>query len=320
MEPARAEPVLGVAARASPARVHAVPAIYRVIYWVFAVVCAAAFVACLAVPYFTAGAFDYLYLAFVESLVAGGLALLSASEALRLRERFAVVPPGLLRIEPGGRHELLRWDQIVRVRERPLLQRLEVSASQERVFILEYQLDGFDELAAELAARAPAAWRGGEHGLASAALGALARDSATTFQRHWSARVLPPVIAPVVIAGSIAIFGGVLILAWLLALVAGAAWLRGWRNIRLVPREVVIAYPFRTRRIPVEAVAAVELASDPSAGQYSRPGVMLALVDGNVLWLHGAREGDVALYGALRRHCGAAAPEVERSWREEVPS
>ena len=87
-----------------------------------------------------------------------------------------------------------------------------------------------------------------------------------------------------------------------------------------MPREVVIAYPFRTRCIPVAEVAAVELAVDLTRGRRGSPGVALSLADGNILWLQGAGEGDVAFRGALRRHCGAAPPEEERSWREEAPS
>ena len=212
VEPARADPALGAAGYASPVRVHAIPAFYRVVFWGCAAGCAAAFVACLAVPFFTAGAFDYLYLAFAGALVTGELALLTASAALRLRMRFVVKPAGLLRSGPGDRYDLLRWDEIVRIRERPLLQRLEVSDRKGRVFFLDYQLDGFSELAGELAVRAPAAWRGDDE-LASPAFSPVARVSGATFQRHWYARVFPAAVAPLVIVGSIAIFGGVLILA-----------------------------------------------------------------------------------------------------------
>lgn len=308
VEPARADPALGAAGYASPVRVHAIPAFYRVVFWGCAAGCAAAFVACLAVPFFTAGAFDYLYLAFAGALVTGELALLTASAALRLRMRFVVKPARLLRIGPGDRYDLLRWDEIVRIRERPLLQRLEVSDRKGRVFFLDYQLDGFSELAGELAVRAPAAWRGDDE-LASPAFSPVARVSGATFQRHWYARVFPAAVAPLVIVGSIAIFGGVLILAWLIALALGAAWLGGWWSVRLAPREIVIAYPFRTRRIPVADVAAMDLEVDLAEGRRGGRGVVLYLAGGSVVSLRGVREGDVALYGALRRQYGIATPE-----------
>jgi hypothetical protein len=279
--------------------VHAMPWWGRAGAWLAAAAGIAVLVAAYAAPYLVPGSFDALYLAFPASIPAGLLALFGVRTALRMRERFSAGAAGLSVLGPGGASTLVRWEDVASVRQRPWLQRLEVADRSGRTVFLEYQLTDFDRLAATVAGHAAVRGPGGATRLGSGA----ERDDTARHRSHFHAgraRWALPALVPVVVLASIAVFGGVLFVAWALAIGLMGGWLVGWSEIRLEDGALVVHRPFRTRRIPSASLAAVELIMEED-GHHQRPEIAVLLDSGEVMAFSGVREGELQLYAALRR-------------------
>lgn len=264
----------------------------------------------MALPLFVPNDFGIVYLGFAVTVVLGLLTLYAASISWRAGVRFELSPDGIARLAPEGSREMLRWEEIAAIRERPFFQRLDlVDAHGRRRMKLPYQLEGFPALAEELALRTRTPVSPAE------AISLVRRDApagAKVFHRIRSATMLPLVIAPLAPLVSIYFFGGVLILFALIFVVALVGWSRTWHRIRVEPERIVVRYPLRSRRFPRSEIfwVALDAGADEQAQRIT---VDLYLASGDLLKLRGCREGAVPLFKALHDLWQADAQSGARS-------
>lgn len=282
-------------------RVYAIPALYRILSWAVVALLVGVAVACAAVPWWMPGHLGWLYAAYLGAVVSGGLSILSITATLRLRFRFTVEERGLVRVDPDGGRALLPWDRIERLRQRPFLQCLDVlDRNGDVIARLEYQLDGFDELVEEIIRRVPAA--------ATVATPVRGSSRGVVFggRRAWHAH-FPVVISVGVLAASWYWAGGIIIGAWVFAIVFLGLWLWGWRRIRVGPAGITVEALVRSRHIPAARILSVDMVTHSDRGNRSLV-VVITLVDGSVLAVSGCPEGDLALYRAVSAIHAEAGP------------
>lgn len=280
---------------ATPA--FAVPPGARTAAWARAAALAVATLLVMLMPEFADGSFDVVYASFWLGVALGTFAVFAAAAAVRTGGRYYLDDVGLTRIDPLGAPTRIRWSEVTRVRERPILRRLEIAAGR-RVIRVPLAVEDYPDLAASVAGAVDPAIveRRNERRTDTAAVAA----SEQVFSRSWLAVLPLAIVGPAALVLSLALFGGVLFVA---AIIFGGclfSWLTGWQYVRLGAGTVRIEYPLRTRRIPIGDVVRVDF------GRRSQPGedpsfVDVWLADGDVFRLGRCREGTLALYTALTR-------------------
>lgn len=179
----------------------------------------------IAAPFLMEGSFDLLYLGFFGSVGAGGIAILQAAYAVRLGERFILTDEALVCLRPGGSIVTLPWTELTRIRERPRLQRTEVSDRTGAIVLrLHHRIEGCSVLMDEIRERRAAALQpvrlGGREHFVEELERADAAGAAPARRLHALSAAL---LAPLALVGSVAVFGGILVIAWVVAVGAIAA-------------------------------------------------------------------------------------------------
>lgn len=272
---------------------HQVSMGYRWLAWVGTGVLVLALLACYGVPTLLHGSFTRLYISFAGTLVLAPLCVASLASALRLQDRFIVGDRGLIRTRAGGGATVLAWEDVSSMRDRPLLNRVEITDCDGRRTKLDYRLTDFERLAESVAVRIA------ETGAVPGEIEGSTTEI-TTFHRGGSWLLPAPTLALGVVGGSLLVFGGILIVAWVLAFGLWLSWLSGWRRVVIADGSVLVKYLFRTRRIAGPEIAGVAMEVERN-GLHRRAVVIVHLPRRRRLRLAGSREGDLALYGAIER-------------------
>lgn len=277
---------------------------YRSLAWAFTGVLVLALLACYGVPVLAQGSFGSLYLGFAGTLVLAPLCVASLASALRLQDRFIVADHGLIRRRAGGGTAVLAWEDVESMRDRPLLNRVEITDRNGRRTKLKYQITDFEGLAESIAVRIAAS--GAVPGEAAGPAAAI-----TTFHRSGAGLFPVPVAAVGMVGVSLLLFGGVLIAVWVLAFGLWLSWLSGWRRVVITEGSLLVKYAFRTRRIAGPQITGTAMEVEGNA-LHRRAAVIVHLPRRRRLRLAGAREGDLALYGAIERISRQAGDEAPR--------
>jgi hypothetical protein len=197
----------------------------RIAAWLFVLALFAAFAGCLAVPFLYPLHFQALYGACAAALLTGGATLAAVEHARLLAVQVIIDERGLL-LRLHGKARAMRWEEMRRLRIRSVLQRLEIhdhtSAAPLR---LPFALNGYDAIASLIVTRAHTPAEPGA--------------SADHVFRARLVDTTTPVVAPVVVLLSIAFYGTVLIIGWLVAVTAVLYWLAGWLRIRVASDALV---------------------------------------------------------------------------------
>lgn len=209
----------------APVGITAVPAKYGLLLWggvLFMLIGAGV---CVAVPFVFPASFDHLYGAAAGFVLLGASARAVAGAALRVRDRFTAADEGLVLVRPDGSRVVIGWSDITVVRDRPFLQRVDVGDATGRVMRLEYQLDRFEELMTHIMMRLSV---GGEDGAHIPHSDADYEADHTDIVPRLSAgaAAMRLAFAAAVPVASIYFFGGILIIAWVIAGALGATTLR----------------------------------------------------------------------------------------------
>lgn len=292
--------------------VHAIARPYVAVSAVIATAGGALALTGVLVPWIAAGSIAALYLGALAFVVGGMVCRYGALTAARRRERFRATGPGLMRLRGDGRSELLPWQAIRQVKQHRLRQCLSVVRADGGVWVLEFRLSGFPDLAEAIARRGPA--RTGASARDAYRTGASEpADTAAVAFRASRLRPLFPLAGLAVVGSSVYLYGGILMGGWFLCGLAAVVWLTGWKRILIEEEAVVVERPFRSRRIPLSQIMNVVIELRDEGHGRRRAGVALSLASGRTLSLAGTREGDLPLYTALNRAWAAEEPRHGRS-------
>ena len=209
----------------APVEITAVPAIYGLMQWGFVLFMLIGAGFCVAVPFVFPASFDHLYGAAAGFVLLGVSARAVAGAALRVRDRFTAADEGLVLVRPDGSRDVIGWSDITFVRNRPFLQRVDVGDATGRVMRLEYQLDRFDELMTHMTMRLSVTGGDGADNPYSDADNEADHTDIVPRLSPGAALMRLAVAAAVPVASTY-FFGGILIIAWVVAGALGATTLR----------------------------------------------------------------------------------------------
>jgi hypothetical protein len=220
-------------------------------------------------------------------LVLGPLGWYALDAWRRRDEHIQIGTTHITLLRASGSQLVMRWDEIVQIRERFLLRRLELVDIRRRVLPVEFQLRDFARLREIIQERIPSL-----------------RDRharAHGFRRYGLGRwPLIALLAFLVGFALVAVFAS----DWrgALSLTAFAGLLAAWtftevRSVRVGPHEVILQRFIGARRIPYTAITRIDLVDAESEGVAA--GVTIALRSGAEIKLQGFLEGYLALFDSL---------------------
>jgi hypothetical protein len=277
----------------SAVNVYSVPLRRRVLGGLFATVVGFVAVVSIFVPWVMLGNLMAVYAAATTLLIFGHVGNVALRRAARGPDEYRVDRTGITRRRRNGAETALGWTGISKVGLRALPTRLEVLDLKGRVvFEMDSSLTGFAELV-PLVGTMVLAPRQSE------------APAVVEFQ-HGRFRWLLLATPPLWVAISLAQYGGVLFLVWLISAVQVAFWLFGWSTVRVEESSFVVTWPFRSQRIRAEEIAFVGLLADEHGRQVSAS-VSVVLGDGRLLDFGGVRGGQLPLFLRLVRLCRSAA-------------
>lgn len=206
----------------------------------------------------------------------------------RLREKIVINEQGVTSCYPSKEPVTLRWNEIEKLRDRPMLQRLELHGFNSFVMIkLENQLENFDR------ARA------------------LVLEKTRFLEQQNVQEITLPAIFPKISAYTIIVFVSFLfftvlpIICWIqnepwgmLLFLINIAWLFEWYKVEVHPDAILLHYPFRTKRIEASQIAHISMQSLHLKGTVT-PIVILTFFDRTTLSLGGTKNGILPFYKAL---------------------
>jgi hypothetical protein len=222
-------------------------------------------------------------------LLFGGFALASLPYLLRCAKahEIEIDDKTITFVHRSGRRTTLRWDDIVAVRERPLLMSTELHGSDGTGMIrIENQLERIDRLRSIVGRRVQAATAG-------------ARPVPCTFGRLTLFWVLLGCSTAIMWIIAIA---GTLHGEWRAAFLAFTPLLFGWEwtALTITKRTLIIRAPLRCRRIPLSNIDIVAVGTHERQGT-AHPIVVVRLRSGKTLRLAAMRDGAWAFAETLER-------------------
>jgi hypothetical protein len=258
-------------------------------------------VASIFVPWVLLGSLTAVYVAASALVIFGHVGNVALRRAARGPDEYRIDRTGITRRRRKGEETELRWTEISKVRLRAMPTRLEILDLKGKVvFHMDSSLTGFADLLPLVGALVHAAQE--------------SESAAVEEFQHRRFRWLLLATPPVWAAMSLAQYGGVVFLVWLVSAVQVAFWFFAWSTVRVEESSFVVTWPFRSRRIGAEEIAFVGLLADEH-GRRMSAGVSVILTDGRILSFGGVTGGQLPLFLRLVRlwksAVGAAATEKD---------
>jgi hypothetical protein len=262
------------------------PAFLKVMVWFASIFFSVMAIVAAMLPVLEPGVSNLMAFLVTEAIIAP-MAAASIWVARRMKERVHADDRAIVYEGPDGWLVTLPWDQVAKVVDREILQRLDLHAADgTAVLKLEYQLDHFDRLRSIVMERSK-----------PTALGEVPSLPATF--RRSTQFLVGMVVGPftIIAFGVFSIAVGVW-LGWLF-LPFGLAWLFEWCAVRVDRAAITIRYPLWRRTIRLDEVDEVSSGAEVGQNYNVSLSVSLRLRGGKVRKLQSVRGGSLALYRAV---------------------
>ncbi|MEK7482804.1 MAG: hypothetical protein AABZ60_00580 [Planctomycetota bacterium] len=218
----------------------------------------------------------------------GSLGMLSLYMIFRLREKIVITDQSISSIYPSREPITLKWNEIEKLKDRPMLQRLEIHGFNSFVILkLENQLENFERGRAIVLEKT----RFFENQNVEDIVLPATFPKSTTFFVIVILYVLCFTVLPIFAVIQKEYWG---VLFFLLNLV----WIFSWYKAEVHPDKLLLYYPLHTHTIEASEIRSISMETQHYKGNVL-PIVILTLFDGKSLSLGGTKNGILPFYKAI---------------------